>query len=108
MTAIDVIDVVASKPALAELLAVAEPGGSIGLPRLSQIAVGKADSRDVERHGDAWLASLAETARRGGVGRLERGRSGVVFGFEPELPALDIALARALDSLGPHPSPGPT
>jgi hypothetical protein len=93
-----VIDVLGGQVALGELLEQAEPGGTISLARLSQVAVGKADRRTVEQQGEHWLRTLIATAELGGVGRLVRDRGGVVFRFVEDLPSVDQAVLRALDA----------
>lgn len=93
------IDVIASQIPLGELLAEAVPGDTIGVARLSEAVCGKANRANVEQHGDYWFRTLVETAELGGVGRLERGRSGVVFRFAADLPGLDEAIGRALDAV---------
>jgi hypothetical protein len=93
---VNAIDVIGSKIALGKLLAMAEPGEAIAAAELSRLTRAKGDDRELEQ---VWLETLVETARLGGVGSLERGRSGVVFRFAEDPPGLDDAIGRALDAV---------
>lgn len=93
------VDVFGSQVALGQLLEEAEPGGTISLARLSQVAVGKADRRAVEGQGQHWLKTLIATAELGGVGWLEPGSGAVQFRFAETLPTVNQAVMRALDAV---------
>jgi hypothetical protein len=99
MTVSTIIDDLANRRDLGEVLAMADEG-EIPLWRLRRMAYGSASVVDIERHGEHWLLTLVDLLQRGGIGALERRAGGqVVFVFADSLPTADEAWERSQPEL---------
>jgi hypothetical protein len=101
----DVIDDLANRALLAEVVALAR-GGPVPLAQLRRLAVGSAEATLVERHGAHWLDTLVDAAERGGIGHLRRDdRGAVALVPRNPVPTPEAAWERVAASWPPDPGP---